>query len=90
MSSEPPDHGSPSRGGRRGERRRQGPANAGPPIGVRRRRLRTPAQKAVPRAQSEIERRMIVELPDPLPVTACELDVLERYLGRLIDGILNA
>lgn len=33
---------------------------------------------------------MIVDLPDPLPVTARELDVLERYLGPLIDGILDA
>ncbi len=34
------------------------------------------------------DREVICDLPDPLPITVRELDVLEAQLGALIDGIL--
>jgi len=35
------------------------------------------------------EPSVLVELPDPIPVTAQELDVLERYLGAALDAFLT-
>jgi hypothetical protein len=31
----------------------------------------------------------LVDLPDPIPVTAHELDVLERYLGAAVDALFS-
>ena len=35
------------------------------------------------------EPSVFVDLPDPIPVTAQELDVLERYLGAALDGLFS-
>lgn len=35
------------------------------------------------------EPSVLVDLPNPTPVTAQELDVLERYLGVALDALLS-
>ncbi|WP_279482793.1 hypothetical protein [Aureimonas sp. SK2] len=89
MSSKPSRRGSALRDSRcdsiRREKRK--PSDACSSAGVQRGRIPKPAPKAVPHAEAGY--RAIVDLPDPLPVTARELEVLERYLGLLIDRILD-
>ncbi|WP_156421098.1 hypothetical protein [Aureimonas sp. AU20] len=89
MSSEPPRLGSAPRGSRsdRTRREKRKPSDASSSAGVQRGRSRNPAPKAVPR--DEAVHCAIVDLPDALPVCTRELEVLERYLGSLIDQILD-
>lgn len=51
--------------------------------------MRTDLYNAGPPPPDEIGRRVVDDLPEDMPVTDAELDVIEAFLGAQLRAILN-